>query len=445
MFYLSDFTLSAVDGRIEHTLQVGDEIFCIFYDVLQPVLAERYVGFNLLDLLSVFLDIKEGDSPDWDLQESLYIVVVRENTFDFIQEGLEACYDSLFHAFCRLFVFNLFIDSLLNEDPFQRPCPEFVFQVAHFNVELFSESIHQMVCMELDLFTYSYDFRQTIHYHQRIHAYFLLAICRSVEYIHHIFGVHSSLPTYFDIGLFRSVVIDGGYLQLPSGISLLYRLYERGGSDFIWKFLYYKFLWIRCVELGPDGHLSPSVVVVGDIHCASCREVGIYFKILTSQGLLLALQYFKYVMGEDFGGHTYGDAAGSCNGNYRYLCLEYYRLFVSSVIGVYIFGDLGRIQYFLCKGFETTLYVSGGSGTISGEDVSIVTLAFDEEAVVLNVYKGTIYRGVSMRMVLHGLSHHSSHLIESSIVDGDHCMENSPLYRLEAVQQVWNGPVPDYI
>ena len=36
----------------------------------------------------------------------------------------------------------------------------------------------------------------------------------------------------------------------------LYRLYERGGSDFIWKFLYYKFLWIRCVELGPDGHLS---------------------------------------------------------------------------------------------------------------------------------------------------------------------------------------------
>ena len=88
--------------------------------------------------------------------------------------------------------------------------------------------------------------------------------------------------------------------------------------------------------------------------------------------------------------HTYSDTAGACNGDYRHFCLKDHRFLVSSVIGIYIFRNLRRVQYFLCKGLKTALNVSGGGSTVSCKDVSIVTLALNKESVILNIDQSSV-------------------------------------------------------
>ena len=132
----------------------------------------------------------------------------RENFANLRHERFKSCHHCLFDRFSRLFTLNSLIDSLLNEDTLQRSCPKLISQMPHFNVQLFSKSLDKMVCMELDLITYSYDFRKSVDNDKRIYTDLLLAVCSSVQKIDHIFRVNVSLPTDFNVRLLCRVVID---------------------------------------------------------------------------------------------------------------------------------------------------------------------------------------------------------------------------------------------
>ena len=50
-----------------------------------------------------------------------------------------------------------------------------------------------------------------------------------------------------------------------------------------------------------------------------------------------------------------------------------------------------------------------------------------------------------MGMELHGLTHYIGHLVEAAVIHIEQGLEDTPLYRLQAVMDVGNSPLPDNV
>ncbi len=61
------------------------------------------------------------------------------------------------------------------------------------------------------------------------------------------------------------------------------------------------------------------------------------------------------------------------------------------------------------------------------------------------MYEGVTDAGVTVRVVLHGLSDDVCHFVVSAIVDALHGMEDTPLHGLESVVDIRNGSFEDDI
>ena len=61
------------------------------------------------------------------------------------------------------------------------------------------------------------------------------------------------------------------------------------------------------------------------------------------------------------------------------------------------------------------------------------------------LHKGVADRSIAMRVILHGVTHDVGHFVEAAVVESLHGMQNATLHRFQAVLDVGNGSLENYI
>ncbi len=157
------------------------------------------------------------------------------------------------------------------------------------------------------------------------------------------------------------------------------------------------------------------------------------------------IEDFEAVMGENQGGHSDGDPHNSLNENDGNLCREHHRFLVSSIIGLDPLRQLGIVEDLFRERQEATFDISGSGRAVTGQDVSEVSLAIDEQIVVGEVHQRFIDRCIAVRMEAHRPSHRVGDLVEFAVIHLKESMDDSSLNRFEAIHQIGNRPFLDHV
>ena len=100
-----------------------------------------------------------------------------------------------------------------------------------------------------------------------------------------------------------------------------------------------------------------------------------------------------------------------------------------------LFGELGQARF----------DVTRCSGIITCEDVAEVTLRIHQQVFLGELHEGITDRGIAVRVVFHRVTHDVGHLVEASVVQFVHRMQDTALHRLQAILDSGNGTFQDNI
>src|SRR5690554_6565038 len=95
--------------------------------------------------------------------------------------------------------------------------------------------------------------------------------------------------------------------------------------------------------------------------------------------------------------------------------------------------DFGRIQNFQSKLAQTCFYITGCRRFAAGINLSPVSLHLDQFFLLTELLRCIADTFVSVRMVLHRMSHNVGNLVVASVVELFHRVADTTLYGLEAV------------
>ena len=121
------------------------------------------------------------------------------------------------------------------------------------------------------------------------------------------------------------------------------------------------------------------------------------------------------------------------------------RLFLAPVIRIHPLGCFGIEDHIYGERGEPSLNISGCGGLISGYGVAPVSLAVYEKVLLAHLNQRLFDGGVTVRMVLHGLTHNGGNLYERTVIYTPHCVENTALNGLESVFYVRHRTVQNNV
>ena len=106
---------------------------------------------------------------------------------------------------------------------------------------------------------------------------------------------------------------------------------------------------------------------------------------------------------------------------------------------------MGIKQDIFCKFGDAAFDIPRGRGFVPRKEVAEIPLLVDKEAFI-GEYRQCISDGsVPVRVILHAVADDIGNLMELSVIHLKKRMQNTPLYRLEAVLYVGNCTVTDNI
>ncbi len=80
-----------------------------------------------------------------------------------------------------------------------------------------------------------------------------------------------------------------------------------------------------------------------------------------------------------------------------------------------------------------------------GEDIAPVALTVYEQVLLTHLHESIAYGSIAVWVELHGVTNDVSHLVVASIVHTLHRVQNTSLHRFEAILNVWDGALQNYV
>ena len=219
-----------------------------------------YSRIELLNILSVLLDIKEGDPPDGDLEKS-FNIIIGKRTVKLILKRLETCHDSLVHLLCRFLGLNPLVYSLLDEDSLKCSCMDLVFKMRPFHLQFSRKHILEMMGMIADHLRHRNDLRQAVNDHNRIDRNLRLALCISIKRINYIVCVGVPLKRDLNIRLVSGEVRHLCDVELSLLVCLHYGCDHLLRRHSVGKLCDHYLLRIGHIETGPDRDKAAAVLI----------------------------------------------------------------------------------------------------------------------------------------------------------------------------------------
>ena len=150
-------------------------------------------------------------------------------------------------------------------------------------------------------------------------------------------------------------------------------------------------------------------------------------------------------MRKDFGRKTHCNPFHTLCQQKRKLDRQCNRFALSPIIGKLPLGRLRIEDYFQGKLGKSSFNVSSSGGTVTGTHITPIALSLDEKVFLTQVHYRISNRGVTVRVVLHGLTDDVRDLVKSTIIHLLHRVKNPTLHRLQAVFDRRNSALKDYI
>src|SRR5690606_31987191 len=94
---------------------------------------------------------------------------------------------------------------------------------------------------------------------------------------------------------------------------------------------------------------------------------------------------------------------------------------------------------------KSRLNITGSSRSVACKNVTPVTLSIDKQILLSYLYHGVTYTGISVRVILHSVPYHVSHLVVPAIVQFFKGMHYPALYRFQASVNGRYGTLQDNI
>ena len=184
-----------------------------------------------------------------------------------------------------------------------------------------------------------------------------------------------------------------------------------------------------------------AVVVFGHIDVAARLEIGVEVELLAPQIGYGRLQNLVEVVRQNLRRQTNGNTLGPLGQQQGEFHRQRHRLLLAAVVREFPLGRLGIEHHVEGKLREARLDVTGSGSRVAREDITPVSLTFDEQVLLPQLHQRIADRGVAVRVELHGMAHDIGHLVETPVVEQLHGVEDTPLYRLQTVGKVRNGPL----
>ena len=141
------------------------------------------------------------------------------------------------------------------------------------------------------------------------------------------------------------------------------------------------------------------------------------------------------------GGHADGDAVGTQHQKGWHLGWQTNGLLQAPVIRIDELRDFGVEERLLCQFGQAAFDVTGSGCRQPCDDAAEVALAVDEVFLIGEDGQCPRDGGVAVRMVVHGVANHARDLVEASVIDFVEAVKNAALNGLQAVIDIWDGPV----
>ena len=122
-----------------------------------------------------------------------------------------------------------------------------------------------------------------------------------------------------------------------------------------------------------------------------------------------------------------------------------YRFLFTTVVAGLPAGGLCIKGHIERKFAQTRLDVTRSRRRIAGAHIAPVTLGFDEEVFLTQTHHRIANGCIAVRVILHGLPNDVGHFIKAPIINHLHGMQNTALYRLQAIFNGWHRPLQYYI
>ena len=114
------------------------------------------------------------------------------------------------------------------------------------------------------------------------------------------------------------------------------------------------------------------------------------------------------------------DTVGTLRQQQREFHGKRHRLLVPSVVGKLPESRFRIEDRFQRKLGEARLYITRSRSTVTGEDITPVSLAVDQQVFLSELYQCITDRSIAVRMELHGMSDNVRHLVVASVVQPLH-------------------------
>ena len=414
-------------------LQVVADLVDLFFDGVNPLVQGLGVEFgNLPDrLFDEFEDVFHHDGA---VQQVFVVPHAGENVVKLLLPA-------------HLVLFEDFVDAVLEKDALQGIVMPFVLQFAEFDFELLPEDVAGMEGIVFEDVVHREELRLVILDDAGVRVEGRLAVGEGVQGVDGLVGRDVVGKVQDDLHLLGGHVIDFLDLDLAFVLGLDDRIDEHMGGLAEGKLGDGDGVLVHLLDPGPHLDLAAPLplVVFGTVGDAAGGEVGIDlvgFPLENGDG---GVEQFVEVVGEDFRGHADGDAFRPLRQQEREADRQFGRLLVAAVVGGHPRGDFLVEEHFLGETGEPGFDVTGSGIAVACEDVAPVPLAVDEEAFLSDRDESAQDGGVSVRVVLHGLADDVGHLGVAPVVHLAHRVEDPPLHRLEAVDDMRYGPLQDHI
>ena len=132
------------------------------------------------------------------------------------------------------------------------------------------------------------------------------------------------------------------------------------------------------------------------------------------------IAYLNEVVWHYLRAQSHGNTLRSLSQKQRKLGRQRNRFLVTTVVRELPVGSLRIENHVESELRKTCLDISRSRSTVAGEYVSPVTLAVYEQILLSHLHQSVAYRGVTVRMELHGMAHNVSHLVEAAVVHALH-------------------------
>ena len=384
-----------------------------------------------------FLGVELGDAEHLDLEQ--FLDILRAHLADELRlERREGFVNELNQLLFirRVLIAFLLIDAVLDEYLLEGGIEILLLQLRLLYLEFPLEQRLRVVAREFEQVTYRRKDRFAVLHYAAVRRDIDFAVRERIESIYRFVGRRTRRKLHYDTSRLGREVINLLDLDLAFLVGFedgLDDLRGGGAERYLGDDEGLVVVGFGDARAYLNRTAALAVVVASHVDDAARREVGEQRELLVTQVRQGCIAELVEVMRQDLRVQTYGDTFYALRQQQRELNRQVNRFVLTAVVTLHPLGRLVVKDRLEGKFRQSCLDITGSCRTVTGEDITPVTLAINQQIFLTQLHERIADRRIAVRVVLHRLTDDISYFVELPVVYALHSVQYTTLYRLESI------------